>query len=289
MEVSIAGRMFNYPSSPDEVTLGLWVLFIRDYGMALDDQAKEAEAIADPVFRSLALMRVNVDRAYCIAAFFSGEDIETAKAEYKFQEVMAPYYKHYPSLMAIAPTEGPFMWAGEQWELPPVDLKQSSPFTFGEVVDSKAMLGNSKTLQWTRWELIRMLAAMFFRRMGEPYHEDLSDIEGERATAMEDLPLRYAVYVSTWYEAFNDALARDFTVFQGSSLKAGQNMIKHFDVWGWVNFLKSIAKTKVFDISGSGWNSIQCARYSKAFDVLMYASEDKEYTEASVADLPKQK
>lgn len=55
--------------------------------------------------------------------------------------------------------------------------------------------------------------------------------------------------------------------------------------WGWVNFLKEIAKTKVFDIPGSGMNSIDCARASKAFDVLVYASEEKGMSEAQALDM----
>lgn len=61
-------------------------------------------------------------------------------------------------------------------------------------------------------------------------------------------------------------------------------MRKHFDRYGWINFLKSIAATKVFDIPGSGMNSIECARRARAFDVLIYASEDKAYNEAESLD-----
>lgn len=61
-------------------------------------------------------------------------------------------------------------------------------------------------------------------------------------------------------------------------------MKDHFSKWGWVNFLKSIASTKVFDIQGSGMNSIESARKAKAFDVLIYASEDKAYNEAQAID-----
>lgn len=51
-----------------------------------------------------------------------------------------------------------------------------------------------------------------------------------------------------------------------------------------MNFLKMIAKTKVFDIPGSGMNSIQCARESSCFDVLLYASEESSLSEAQYLD-----
>jgi hypothetical protein len=48
--------------------------------------------------------------------------------------------------------------------------------------------------------------------------------------------------------------------------------------------LKTIAATKAFDVDGSGMNSIECARQSPAFDVLIWASEDKERSEAEFMD-----
>jgi hypothetical protein len=54
--------------------------------------------------------------------------------------------------------------------------------------------------------------------------------------------------------------------------------------WGWTNFLKEISKTKVFDMPGTGMNSIECAKASKAFDVLIFASEEKQFNEAQNLD-----
>lgn len=48
--------------------------------------------------------------------------------------------------------------------------------------------------------------------------------------------------------------------------------------------MKSIAATKVFDIAGSGMNSIDCARQASLFDVLLFASEEKAYSESQALD-----
>lgn len=55
-------------------------------------------------------------------------------------------------------------------------------------------------------------------------------------------------------------------------------MKHHFEVYGWLNLLKEVAKTKVFDMAGM--NSIDAAREAKAFDVLIFASEEKMFNEA---------
>lgn len=40
----------------------------------------------------------------------------------------------------------------------------------------------------------------------------------------------------------------------------------------------------MFDIPGGGKNSIDCARESPLFDVLIYASEEKNFNEAQALD-----
>lgn len=59
--------------------------------------------------------------------------------------------------------------------------------------------------------------------------------------------------------------------------------------WGWVNFLKEIAKTKVWDLPGTGMNSIDSAKATKAFDILILFSEDKLFNEAQNLDFEAQK
>jgi len=46
--------------------------------------------------------------------------------------------------------------------------------------------------------------------------------------------------------------------------------------------LKTIASTKVFDFGNH--NSIDAVRHSSCFDVLVFASEDKELNEAQALD-----
>jgi len=73
-------------------------------------------------------------------------------------------------------------------------------------------------------------------------------------------------------------------LFSSSGTKNGKHIKEHFERWGWINFLKSIAKTKVFDLPLSQKNSIECTRQASLFDVLMYASEEKDYNEAQWLD-----
>lgn len=52
----------------------------------------------------------------------------------------------------------------------------------------------------------------------------------------------------------------------------------HFKRYGWISFLSYVAESKVFDVTG--FNSIDSAKNSKLYDVLIWASEKKEKEEA---------
>lgn len=52
----------------------------------------------------------------------------------------------------------------------------------------------------------------------------------------------------------------------------------HYEEWGWIAFLTAMAETKVFDIPGKGLDSIECTKITKAYKVLLFASEKKDYS-----------
>lgn len=73
-------------------------------------------------------------------------------------------------------------------------------------------------------------------------------------------------------------MEENFSVFsRKGSGNTKPELVAHFETWGWINFLSSIAETKVFDVPGSGLDSIESAKKAKAFKVLTFASEKKEY------------
>jgi hypothetical protein len=54
----------------------------------------------------------------------------------------------------------------------------------------------------------------------------------------------------------------------------------YYEQWGWNDFLIEVSKTKMFDIQGSGLDSVECAEKAQAYKVLMYASNEKEKNQA---------
>lgn len=74
-------------------------------------------------------------------------------------------------------------------------------------------------------------------------------------------------------------MEKGFSVFKGGGETDG-GLLKHYEVYGWVNFLSSIAEAKIFDVPGSGLDSIECAKRANLYKVLMYSSEKRDYSVA---------
>ena len=137
----------------------------------------------------------------------------------------------------------------------------------------------------SRWEMILYVAAIYLRKENEAYDPAFLFDGSQRLKDLQDLPLAAAAGVGKWFDQFTEYLQEYFPVFSDSQIKSGQHISMHMNQWGWVNFLKSIAATKVFDVASSGLNSIECARQAKAYDVLVSASEEKGYNEAVSMDM----
>lgn len=57
-------------------------------------------------------------------------------------------------------------------------------------------------------------------------------------------------------------------------------MFEHFNEWGWIEFLDSVAQAPEWIKSGAGMTGLECAKISKAYDVLVWASMKRDYSVA---------
>lgn len=74
-------------------------------------------------------------------------------------------------------------------------------------------------------------------------------------------------------------MAEQFSVFSNRGAGDTKPQLREFyEQYGWENFLAAIAETKIFDLPGGGMDSVECAKIAKAYKVLSYASQKKEYS-----------
>lgn len=55
-------------------------------------------------------------------------------------------------------------------------------------------------------------------------------------------------------------------------------LIKHYEQYGWYEFLTAVAEAPEFIKSGSGMTGLECAKIAKAYDVLVWSSMKKDYS-----------
>lgn len=286
MQFTIKDIIIECPGSQSELTIITWIAFMDEYGNALDDRLKDVATIEDVDIQAIERTELFIDRCYALTAFFADMKLADAETSFTIQDVTKLYNECF-HLYYIGYVPGliQFEWDGCTWYLPPAELQPNGKITFGEFVDSKVVTQSVKMQGQSKYHLLQMISAIFLRKEGEAYTESLIDESGPRMTLFEDLPISIANAVGGWFEQFNTFIEDNFTVFQPSHSRSGSNMKAHYQQWGWVNFLKREAERKIYDIPNSGLNSIECARMASAYDVLVFASEEKSYNEAYVADM----
>lgn len=241
-----------------DVTLSQWIEF-TDSIKELTDNGNSIASMPASHRKEVLQTQNHVEKAFAWATFF-GID-----AEY-VNDVL----EEYNAFMAE--------FDAEMQELTYPDI---SDILFGQFIDSKMMTANSEENIWRQMQYIITI----YR--DRDYNPESLDENDSKFKSSGRMPMVHSVLYLKWFESLNNTINSSYTIFQESGLDEGDHMKEHMRRWGWINFLKSIAKTKVFDISGSGLNSIDCARAAKLDDVLVWASEEKEYNVAMSLDMEK--
>lgn len=278
------------PANSDELKLIHWIGFFRTYGAELDRAYATLPEMEEGPFKQLQMADHNLDRLYSMTAYFLGIHIDEAERIYTIEEVsefnntcFSKWFEHEADTY-----KDKYTIDGVVYNLPPPELHPGSTMTFGEFIDSKVVMQNAKATELSKWELLYQLAAIFLRKDGEAYNDSFVQEDTQRFKDIGRISIADIHEIGSWFEDLNGFLNENFQIFKDSPIKSGINISKHFENWGWINFLASIAKTKIFDIPNSGLNSIECARIAPLIDVLVYASQEKGYNEAMYADMEAQ-
>ena len=240
-----------------DIALSKWIEFtdsikeLTDSGILLSEQPATHR-------REVLLTQNHVEKAFAWATFFEID------AEY-VNDVL----EQYNAFMALFEGEIDIS----------IDFIKLSDITFGQFIDSKMMTANSDISTWRQMQYVMVIYETV------NYKPEYLDEESGEFKAFGTVFLDSVIAYMRWFESLNNTINETYTVFQEIGIDEGDHMKEHMRRWGWINFLKSIAKTKVYDIPGSGLNSIDCSRAANMDDVLVWASEEKEYNVALSLDM----
>lgn len=247
------------PTSLTDITLLQWIAYIGTIA-ALDEELKEIIAKPDSNRKKVLLTKNYVAKAYATVKFFEG-DVSSL-----VDDVLTEYEAFCSLFNAVFPVI----------ELTAEDI------TFGQFVDAKMIMQAGKDR--SQWDNMQYILSIFAFPDYDPKYLN----EGhQRFKDAGEIKMPDVISYSKWWDALNTHINDSYTVFQDSGEDEGANMKQHMERWGWVNFQKSIATTKVFDKAGSGLNSIECARATDLDTVLVWASEAKDYSIAVMRDMQK--
>lgn len=171
----------------------------------------------------------------------------------------------------------------EKIGLPSWKMNSLSKISFGQFIDSKMISQGCN-----EWVALQYIAAIYITSGRiKKYNNEVTNEENKKFIKCGELTFDVFYLIRLWWEKFNKYINENFTVFQdsGDSNKDSENVTEHMARWGWVKFLKDIAKTKIFDIPSMGMNSIECVRQTGCNEVLVYASEEKDFNIASYRDM----
>lgn len=273
------------PTSLAEITLGRWIAFMAEVGAEHDTalQALQDDKTIKDSRKTVLLSRWVVDRAYAVAAWWHDITPLQARNDYNVDEVMQVYND---SVFAHEWVNSPTFFS-DKWRLPDAVLSPASPLTFGQFIDSKVLVQAAATEGQSKWELLPYLCAIYLHQADEQYSDKFVQDGSDRLAEMLDLPMSTAWAVMCFFDELNTFISEHFSVFadSGQDGLGSAHMAKHMEQWGWVNFLKTIAKTKVYDIAGSMLNSIDCARKALLYEVLIDASEERDHNLALSRDM----
>jgi hypothetical protein len=281
MTFEYQGRPYSYPTTLSAVTLQRRIEWEQEYGKDLAARAGEISEMKDGDDKDVELSLFRVEHAVKSFAFFTGIDLDDVTQHIDVRQVLSVFENTLAGLLRSDSevSDEPIIWNDEFWTLPMPELFPDSAMSFNEFLVAKEIVRQIQAIGAGRLEALPYIAAVYLRKEGEAFSEDLVKEGGERVQLMHTLPMDIANQVASFFERHNDHLHKSFSVFRKSRVK-GPNLSGHFDRWGWVSFLTYVAEAGLFTVPGAGLNAIDCAKNAKLYDVLVYASEKKDHDEA---------
>jgi len=231
--------------------------------------------------RSVLASKLFIDKAKITYSNFAESTLDISKVSV---DSLIGWYTKW--LAEFTPTLPPKWW--RTVGLPTPELTHTSPITFGQFVDAKMIVEAAVRDNKDQWAVTQYIMSIFLIGSKKKYDYLYTSEDNSQFIRCGKKSVAVAVLVAKWWDTLNTYTAENYTIFQkdaGVDDGGGENVADHMERWGWVNFLKNVAKAKVFDIQGSGLNSIDCVRETKASEVLVWASEEKDHNVAIHRDM----
>ena len=205
MEVRINDTIAHVPTDLSQIPLGKFVQYWNEHGRDLDKRLQDVHATKydDDFERELDFLDIELDEAVAWYSFFTGFNFNDIKDQ-QANELLI-HYRIIRDLLKISEEEQykldtEITWNNEVWKVKHWKVT-SGAFILNELLTSKEITRQINSIGKGRWEALPYLCAVFFRKVDEPFTEELVKLEGDRMKLMQDLPMSYAMQVAFFLSA----------------------------------------------------------------------------------------
>lgn len=205
-DIRINDSIYPVPADLSEIELGRFIEYWDRYGRQLDaDLAEICSRDYEDEFERALDISANEDReALSWYGYWTGLDFFQLSNEDALP--LIAFFRHVRQLITEStsasydfPVE--IEWQGEQWEIQNHKVTPKSTFTFNELLTSKEVMRQIRQIGKGKWDALPWLCAVFLRKKGEKFSDDLVMDGGERLALMHTLPLNYALQVAFFLTA----------------------------------------------------------------------------------------
>lgn len=207
MKITINETTYDVPFDPEVIKLSEYIEFYKQHGHVLDKALDEIVNDKTSSYEDkLNKIDAYTDReAIAWISFWTGVDLNKIKDTPLILPVLNAY-KSLKVLFRITEDEVQFpqtyFWNDAEWEIQDFRVNPASEMSFNEIVTSKEVMrqvyeiADEQKPAGNKWTSMPYLCAVFFRKKGEKFTDELIHEGSERMKLINDIPLKYALVVA---------------------------------------------------------------------------------------------
>lgn len=230
MEVIINGAAHEVPFDPAAILLEDFIAYHKEYGKDLDIKLNE---ILDKIYtgeeeeqtaqRNLDLEDHLDTEGLCWYSFWTKFDLLESRQHPSIIPLLSQYrvLRHLlRNTEDVAADSFPvdIDWNGETWHIADFKINPTSEMSFNEIITSKEIMRQVHSIGAGKWEGMPYLCAVYLRRKGETFTDDLVQDGGERMGLFRKLPLNIAMTVAFFLNICVSIWSKALASFQDEEL-----------------------------------------------------------------------
>lgn len=207
MQLKINDTVHDVPFDLSIITLEQYLAYYNMYGRELDKHleqlvAKEFDGDADD---AALLLQIDIEshldkEAISWFSYWTKMDLFEVKDFPAIQPLLSEYrvlrflLKESSEQVVDLPID--VEWNGEVWCIQDFKVNPASEMSFNEIITSKEVMRQIMAIGQCKWDSLPYLCAVFFRKKGEAFSDELIYEGSERMELIKQLPMVYALAVA---------------------------------------------------------------------------------------------